>query len=70
TVVVFDFLGDIVIERWLPYGAQSERRTIVQPAPPPIEYPKPSYTIVAYDNVQIRIVRKLEKLGVTQENPE
>ncbi|CAF1324989.1 unnamed protein product [Rotaria magnacalcarata] len=61
---------DIVIERWLPYGAQSERRTIVQPAPPPIEYPKPSYTIVAYDNVQIRIVRKLEKLGVTQENPE
>lgn len=62
--------GDIIIERWLPYGPQPERPTIVQRAPANIEYQQPSITIHAYDNVQLRIVRKVEQLGVTQEDPE
>lgn len=61
---------DIVIERWLPYGPQSEARTIVQPAPPPIPYPAPTHTIIEYDGLQSNIVRKFERLGVTQEDPD
>ncbi|CAF3387523.1 unnamed protein product [Rotaria socialis] len=62
--------GDIIIERWLPYGPPPERPTIVQRPHPIKEYPAPSITIHAYDNVQMRIVRKVEQLGVTQEDPE
>ncbi|CAF5005924.1 unnamed protein product, partial [Rotaria sp. Silwood1] len=61
---------DIIIERWIPYGRQTERRRIVQPAPPPREYPKPSCTIIIYGDVQGRIVRKFEKLDPTNANPE
>ncbi|CAF5148729.1 unnamed protein product, partial [Rotaria sp. Silwood1] len=61
---------DIIIERWIPYGRQTERHTIVQQAAPPIEYPKPSCTIVIYEVPQARIVRKFEQLDVTNENPE
>ncbi|CAF2116825.1 unnamed protein product [Rotaria magnacalcarata] len=62
--------GDIIIERWLPYGPRPERPTIVQRAASTKEYPQPSITIHAYDNVQLRIVRKVEQLGVTQEDPD
>ena len=68
-MVVFCDLGDIVIERWLPYGPQPERRTIVQHAPPPIKYPAASHTVIVYDAVPSNIVRKFERLGVTQEDP-
>ncbi|CAF4954953.1 unnamed protein product [Rotaria sp. Silwood1] len=62
---------DIIIERWIPYGRQTtERRKIVQPAPPPREYPKPSCTIIIYGDVQGRIARKFEKLDPTNANPE
>ncbi|CAF4237669.1 unnamed protein product [Rotaria sp. Silwood2] len=61
---------DIIIERWIPYGSQTQRRTIVQRAPPAVQYPQPSHTVVIYEAVQQRIVRKFEKLGVTKENPD
>lgn len=64
------YLGDIVIERWLPYGSSSERRTIVEPAPPPIKYPEPTHTIIIHDNVDARTNRKFENLGVTREDPD
>ncbi|CAM4834545.1 unnamed protein product, partial [Rotaria magnacalcarata] len=63
-------LQDIIIERWLPYGPASERRTIVQPAPPAMKYPLPTHTIIIHDKAPARIVRKIEKAGVTQEDPE
>ena len=65
----FCYSGDIIIERWCPYGPQSERRTIVQPAPPPMKYPAPTHTVVVYDAIQPNIVRKFERLGATQEDP-
>lgn len=67
---VFTFiLGDILIERWMPYGPQPERRTIIQRAPSPIRYPEPTHTIIEYDNIQPHIVRKFERLGVEDMNP-
>ncbi|CAF3025343.1 unnamed protein product [Rotaria sp. Silwood2] len=61
---------DIVIERWIPYGPRPERRTVVEPAPPAITYPRPTHTIIVYETVQTRITRRFEKRGVTQENPD
>jgi hypothetical protein len=69
-VVFFCYLGDIIIERWCPYGPQPERQQIVQPAPPPIKYPAPSHTVIVYDSVQSNIVRKFERLEATQEDPD
>ncbi len=64
------FSGDIIIERWIPYGAQAKRRTIVQRAAAAKEYAKPRNIIIVYDAVQARIVRQFQRLGVTQENPQ
>ncbi|CAF1238314.1 unnamed protein product [Adineta ricciae] len=61
---------DIIIERWIPYGPFGKRRTIVQRAPPPIQYPQPRNIIVIYDDVQTRVVRRFERLGVTREDPQ
>ncbi|CAM4940027.1 unnamed protein product [Rotaria socialis] len=63
-------LQDIIIERWLPYGPAQERRTIVKPAPPPFKYPLPTHTVIIHDKAPTRIVRKIEKAGVTQEDPD
>ncbi|CAF1019937.1 unnamed protein product [Rotaria sp. Silwood1] len=60
---------DIIIERWLPYGPQPERRTIVEPAPPPIPYPEPRNKIITYDAVEARTVRKFEHLGPCKRDP-
>ena len=62
-------LGDIIIERWLPYEQHTERRTIVQRAPPAIEYAQPCCTIVVYDGSEKRIVRKFEKLEIVDADP-
>jgi hypothetical protein len=64
------FLGDIIIERWVPYGAQAKRRTIVQRAAAATEYQKPRNIIITYEPVQVRIVRQFQRLGVAQENPQ
>ncbi|CAF4356493.1 unnamed protein product [Rotaria sp. Silwood2] len=61
---------DIIIERWVPYGPQPERRTIVEHAPPAIDYPRPYHKVILYETAQTRIIRRFEKLGVTQENPD
>ncbi|CAF4974647.1 unnamed protein product [Rotaria sp. Silwood1] len=61
---------DIIIERWIPYGPPPERRTIVECAPPPIEYPRPFHKIIVCEDVQTRIIRRFENLGITQENPD
>lgn len=63
-------LGDIIIERWVPYTAtQGKRKTIVQRAEPPKEYPKPRNIIIQYEPVQVRVVRQFQRLGITQESP-
>ncbi|UJR31636.1 hypothetical protein I4U23_019118 [Adineta vaga] len=61
---------DIIIERWIPYGSQAKRRTIVQRASAAIQYPQPRNIIVVYDDIQTRVVRQFERLGVTQEDPQ
>ncbi|CAF1643216.1 unnamed protein product, partial [Rotaria sordida] len=60
---------DIRIERWLPYGPQPERKICVKLAPPAIEYPKPTHTVVHYKDVDARIERKFENLGVIRGDP-
>jgi len=63
-------LGDIIIERWIPYGAQAKRRTIVQRAAAAQQYARPRNVIIQYEAVQVRIVRQFQRLGVTQANPQ
>ncbi len=63
-------LGDIIIERWIPYGPQAKRRTIVQRAAAAVQYPQPRNIIIVYDAVQARVIRQFQRLGVTQENPQ
>ncbi|CAF3220853.1 unnamed protein product [Rotaria sp. Silwood2] len=60
---------DIIIERWIPYGPPPPRRIIVEPASPAIQYPQPLNTIIIYSAPEILQVQKLEKLGVSQEDP-
>ncbi|CAF1654341.1 unnamed protein product [Adineta ricciae] len=61
---------DIIIERWVPYTSSAKRKTIVQRAEAPKEYPKPRNIIIQYEPVQVRVVRQFQRLGVTQENPQ
>lgn len=68
--IKFFYLGDIIIERWIPYGAAAKRKTIVQRAEAAKEYAKPRNVIIQYEPVQVRIVRQFERLGVTQANPQ
>ena len=63
-------LGDIVIERWIPYGAQAKRRTIVQRAGAAAQYARPRNVIIQYEAAQVRIVRQFQRLGVVQANPQ
>ncbi|UJR31887.1 hypothetical protein I4U23_019361 [Adineta vaga] len=60
---------DIIIERWVPYTSSAKRKTIVQRAEAPKDYPKPRNIIIQYEPVQVRVVRQFQRLGVTQENP-
>jgi len=60
---------DIVIERWVPYGALAQQRTMVQRAGPAVQYARPRNVIIQYEQPQVRIVRQFQRLGVTQENP-
>ncbi|CAF5193954.1 unnamed protein product, partial [Rotaria magnacalcarata] len=66
----FCYLGDIIIERWLPYGPFPERRTITQPAPPPVKYPSPTHTVIIHDKGPVVVVDKFQCLGVSQEDPD
>jgi hypothetical protein len=61
--------GDIIIERWVPYGASAKRRTVVQRAAAAQQYAAPRNVIIQYEPAQVRIVRQFQRLGVTQENP-
>ena len=68
-MLCFCYSGDILIERWLPYGPQPERRIIVQSAPPPIRYLEPYNKIIIYETGDDHVVRKLKKLGPFKANP-
>ena len=63
-------LGDIIIERWVPYGAQAKRRTVVQRAEAARAYAAPRNIIIQYEQAQVRIIRQFQRLGVTLENPQ
>jgi len=61
---------DIIIERWVPYGAAAKRRTIVQRAAAAQQYAAPRNVIIQYEAAQVRVSRQFQKLGVTPENPQ
>jgi len=65
----FCYLGDIIIERWIPYGPQPERRTIVESATTATTYAEPRNQIIIYEGADARITRHFEKYEVVQEDP-
>ena len=67
---MFYITGDIIIERWVPYGAAAKRKTIVQRAEAAKGYTAPRNVIIQYEAAQVRVVRQFQRLGVTQENPQ
>jgi hypothetical protein len=69
-IILIIHIGDIIIERWVPYGAQAKRRTIVQRATAAQQYARPRNVIIQYEAVQVRVVRQFQRLGVTQANPQ
>ncbi|CAF4402168.1 unnamed protein product, partial [Rotaria sordida] len=60
---------DIFIERWLPFGPRAPRRTLVQRAAHPAPYPAPKNVIIQYEQNPARVIRQVNRLGVTQANP-
>ena len=68
--IFLSIIGDIIIERWVPYGAQAKRRVIVQRAAAAKAYAAPRNVIIQYEPVQVRIVRQFQRLGVVQANPQ
>lgn len=69
-LLVDPFSGDIIIERWIPYGASAKRKTVVQRAEAVREYPKPRNIIIQFEASQVRVIRQFQRLGVTQEDPQ
>jgi len=69
-IKIFYITGDIIIERWVPYGAAAKRKTIVQRAAAATAYAAPRNVIIQYEQAQVRIVRQFQRLGVTPENPQ
>lgn len=65
----FCYLGDIIIERWLPYGPRPERRTIVEEASAAVTYPEPRNKVIIYEGVEARVVREFKKDGVVRGDP-
>ena len=64
-----NYLANILIERWLPYGPRPDRETIIYPAPPAPRYPEPSFKIIQYHAAHTSIRHRLEKFFY-RENPE
>lgn len=67
--IVESVVGDIIIERWLPYPASAKRKTIVQRAAGEKAYPKPRNIIIQYEPISARITRQFQRLGITREDP-
>jgi hypothetical protein len=65
----FCYLGDIIIERWIPYGHQLQRRTIVESATAAITYSAPRNQIIIYEGGDARIARQFEKYEVVKADP-
>jgi len=60
---------DIHIERWVPYGPQQRRRTVVQRAAAAQAYAAPRNVVIQYEQAPARIVRQFHRLGVVATNP-
>jgi hypothetical protein len=62
---------DIIVERWVPYSKEPQRRQVIthRAAPPP-SYPPPRNTIIVYEPIQANIVRSVQKVGIQPRNPE
>jgi len=60
----------VIIERWLPYGPQGKRRTIVQRAGAAKGYGRPRNVIIQYEAPQVNVSRQVQRLGVTPQDPQ
>jgi hypothetical protein len=63
------YLGDIIIERWLPYGPQREREVIVRKIGCQGES-KATCTIMSYENPRPRVNRKFVVVDVYNADPD
>ncbi|UJR36575.1 hypothetical protein I4U23_029294 [Adineta vaga] len=62
---------DVIIERWIPYEASMQKRkVVVQRAEEVKPYPAPKNIIIEYEKVEARVIRQVERLGISSENPE
>lgn len=62
---------DVIIERWLPYSKEPQKRKVITyRAPPPRPYPPPRNTVIVYEPIQANVVRSIQKLGVQPQNPQ
>lgn len=59
----------IFIERWLPYGQQSQR-VVFQPARPPCVIPDPKNVVIQWESPDVEIRREFKNLGVQQADPQ
>lgn len=63
------YLGDIIIERWLPYGPLPEREVVVKKIGGVAES-KANCTIINYENPQPRVNRKFAVVDVFNADPD
>lgn len=68
-LINIQYLGDIIIERWLPYGPLPEREIIRRPITCYGDVAKPTCTIIKYDNPQPRISQKFVVVEVYNADP-
>lgn len=67
---MFDlYLGDIVIERWLPYGPLPEREVIRKRVDMQAGNTKPTCTIINYEYPQGRVNRKFVVVDIYNADP-
>lgn len=59
---------DILIERWLPYGPQTQR-VIYKPAEKPCIIPDPKNVVIEWQDPDVEIHKEFKDLGVRDEDP-
>jgi hypothetical protein len=59
---------NVLIERWLPYGQQSQR-VVYQPARPPCVIPDPKNIVIEWQNPDVEIKKEFKNLGVIAADP-
>jgi hypothetical protein len=59
----------IFIERWLPYGQQTQR-VVYQPAKPPCVIPDPKNVVIQWESPEVDIRKEFRNLGIINADPQ